>query len=136
MTTPTASPVHATWLVARREVLSQLRTKSFIISTVILLVAVFATTVFGGIAVSRSANATPVAVVSETEAVLAGAPMIELHVAPDDATAVQWVEDGAVDAAVIPVTNSDAPLRYKLVALDEVPAIVAMATPSGATLPE
>ena len=128
MTTPTASPVHATWLVARREVLSQVRTKSFIISTVILLVAVFATTVFGGIAVSRSANATPVAVVSETEAVLAGAPMIDLHVAPDDATAVQWVEDGAVDAAVIPVTNSDAPLRYKLVALDEVPAIVTMAT--------
>ena len=55
MTTPTASPVHATWLVARREVLSQVRTKSFIISTVILLVAVFATTVFGGIVANRAA---------------------------------------------------------------------------------
>ncbi len=128
MTTPTANPVHATWLVARREVLAQVRTKSFIISTVILLVAVFATTVFGGIVANRGTNATPVAVVSETEGVLAGAPMIDLHVAPDDATAIQWVEDETVDAAVIPVTNSDAPLRYKVVALDEVPAIVSMAT--------
>lgn len=128
MTTPVLNPFSATWLVAKREIISQIRTKSFVISTVILLVAIFVMAIFGGRAMESEAEATSVAVVSQTEDVLAGDPQFSLVPADDEAAASALVESGEVDAAVVPTEDPSAWPGYKLVVQKEVPLSLQMAT--------
>lgn len=128
MITPHVSPTRATWLVARREIVAQLRTKSFIISTAILLIVVFAVAVFGGIMANRGQGTTQVAVVAETESVTAGNPLLETVLVESEDEALALVQDETVDAAVLPADTAESPLGYRLVALSEVPATLLAST--------
>lgn len=100
----TLSAASGTWLVAEREMGSRLRSKAFLISTAILLVAVVVGIVVMNI-VSSTASATPVAATSETASLLPGDAYDVTEVAGRD-EAVALIEDGEVDAAVLPSDGS------------------------------
>ncbi len=126
-----SSAAVTTWLVAKREVTAQVRTKSFIISTAILLIAAFALTTFGGIMANRAAASsmeTTVAVVSETEGVVAGNPLITTVTVGSEEDAINMVLNEEVEAAILPSSSPDSVLDYRLVALDSVPTVVSMST--------
>lgn len=128
-TTPTPAAVtsrerigfwQATGLVAQREITTQLRTKSFVISTIITLVIVI-----GGIVLSSilggSPQTTTVAVVGPTPSSIASGEMFEVVEAADRTQAEQLIRDGEVAAAVLP---SDDALGYTVLALDDAPGAV------------
>jgi ABC-2 type transport system permease protein len=97
-------------LVAQREIMTRLRTKSFLISTAILLLVVLGGIVFSSIA---SANAEdPKVAVTDTSLVsdVAGLEAVEVGSVEE---AEQLVRDGDVDAAVLPDASS--PLGLKVV---------------------
>ncbi|THG29520.1 ABC transporter permease [Naasia lichenicola] len=104
-------------LVASREIRMALRSKAFLISTGILMLAVLASIVIGGFA-SRSGSDTAVAVVAETSSIVDGVDGLTVTSADSESDAEQLVRDGKVSAAVLP---SDEPLGYRIVALDESP---------------
>jgi len=90
----------AIWLVAEREIGSKLRSKAFVISTVIMFAVALAAVVWGGFAASGT-QSTPVAVTADATAHLAGASDLEITDVPDRAAAEALVEKGAVDAAIV-----------------------------------
>lgn len=110
----------ATGLVAQREITTQLRTKSFVISTIITLLLVI-----GGIVLSSILGGNPqtttVAVVGQTPAAIGAVETIETVPAADRAEAEQLVRDGEVAAAVVP---DDGALGYAVVALDDAPGVL------------
>lgn len=112
----------ATWLVAEREITTQIRKKAFLVSTAITLVLVLAGIVVGSVMADRS-SATEVAVVGQASTVVAGADGLEAVEADNAAAAEQLVRDGDVSAAVVPDTSSG-PLEYSVIALDENPTDV------------
>ncbi|WAB82233.1 ABC transporter permease [Microcella daejeonensis] len=103
---PRLSFPSAVGLVAGREITSRIRSKSFIISTVILLVAVLASIVVSGL-VSRTAgdDTTPVAAVGGVASVFDEVEGYEVTDVGSVAEAEALVEEGEVDAAVVPVEN-------------------------------
>lgn len=128
------------WLVAQREISMKLRSKAFLISTGILMLAILASILVGGL-LSASSSAPKVAVVPSTASVVgAGAPGSALEVteaaSADDAQ--QLVRDGSVDAAILPsgtvqatggatfsggeAIPGQAALDYEVVALDSSPS--------------
>lgn len=119
---------NATLLVAEREISSQIRTKSFIISSIITLVLIL-----GGIIVSSlvGGNATDepepsrVAVLPGASEVVDGVPALEGVAVSDRAEAEELVRSGDVDAAV--VEDSSAPSGVAVIALDEAPSDVVQA---------
>lgn len=119
---------NATLLVAEREISSQIRTKSFIISSIITLVLIL-----GGIIVSSlvGGNATDepepsrVAVLPGASEVVDGVPTLEGVAVTDRAEAEALVRSGDVDAAV--VEDSSAPSGIAVIALDEAPSDVVQA---------
>lgn len=121
MTTPTAPTpptlARASLLVAEREITSQVRTKSFLISTAILLVGVLAAIVVSSVLSGRDKDDLPVAVV---EQVVTDVPTggLDVVTVPDEAAAEQAVRDGDVDAAVVPGTG---PLGVRVLAMQEAP---------------
>ncbi|MDN6795453.1 MAG: ABC transporter permease [Propionibacterium sp.] len=129
-TPPTQSFWGATGLVASREILAQVRTKSFVISTAILLVAVLAGIVAGGIFSGRDSDPVPVAVTPQTAPILAGlgadAGLTPVDVANEDAARAA-VEEGRADAAVVPDTTGTSPLGIRVVGLDSEPSAVVSA---------
>ncbi len=110
----------ATGLVAEREINSQLRTKSFIISTAVTLLLVI-----GGIVVSSMlggrVEATTIAVVGDVPAAVSSAESFETVPAADRAEAERLVRDGDVEAAVLP---ADGGAGYSVIALSEAPGAV------------
>lgn len=101
------------WLVTEREIGSKLRSKSFIISTVVMFVIVLAAVLWAGFT-AQTDNRTPIAVTSETASALTD-PEAAFDVT-DAATADEareLVRDGEVDAAVIP--GGAEPLGYTVV---------------------
>ncbi|WP_440709316.1 ABC transporter permease [Herbiconiux sp. YIM B11900] len=107
-------------LVAGREISMRLRSKAFLISTGILMLAILASIIAGGI-LSASASAPKVAVVSETSSAVSSlgtSGALELTTATSVQDAEQLVRDGTVDAAVVPASG---PLGYEIVALDAAP---------------
>ncbi len=121
---PTA--MQATWLVAQREIRVRLRTKSFLISTAIMLLLVI-----GGIVASSliAANAedTKVAVVGDpagVSAVLDSADGIAPVAAGSRDAAEAMIEDGDVSAAI--VADASSPTGFAILAETEAPtALVA-----------
>ena len=92
------------WLVAQREISMKLRSKAFLISTGILMLAILASILVGGL-LSASSSAPKVAVVSSTASVVgSGTPGAGLEVtqAASADEAQQLVRDGSVDAAILP----------------------------------
>ncbi len=111
-------------MVAEREVVTQVRTKSFIISTAILLAAVLVSIVAGALLAGND-DPTQVAVVGQGADVVSGAKDLEPVDAADRAEAEQLVRDGEVSAAIVPDEGS--PLGIMVLALDETPESVVAA---------
>ncbi len=123
--TKAMSPLRATWLVAKREVTSQLRSKSFIISTAVLLIAVLAMSLWAGFSAGSSMEPTVVAVTEQTEGVIAGNPMIDPLVANSEAEAQELVSTGNASAALLPSEDPAAdPLGFYLLAEESVPEVL------------
>lgn len=104
-------------MVAEREIVTQVRTKSFIISTAILLGAVLVSIILGAVLTGND-GPTRIAVVGDTGDAVAAVEDLEPVDAADRAEAEQLVRDGEVSAAVVP---DDGVLGFTLVALDSVP---------------
>lgn len=112
--------VRASLLIAEREILAQVRTKSFLISTAVLLGAVLVSIVLGAVFADRAgSDGTDIAVVPSVSSTLEDVDGLDLVDADDEATAVQLVRDGDVVAAVLPDEGS--PLGIRVVALDSTP---------------
>ncbi|MFE3289681.1 ABC transporter permease [Rhodococcus sp. NPDC059234] len=117
MSTPTAlSNARAVSLVARREFLTQVRKKSFLISNVIVLVAIIggivAYSLFSG---GGDENRDTVGLVGDQSLsallVTAGeqtGTLVEVSAVPDEATARSRVESGDLDVALIPHPDGSA----------------------------
>lgn len=137
MSTPSATPVHpsratsdgrprpavpgvvpATLMVAEREVLTQIRSKSFLVSTGVLLLAVLAAIVLGSIFAGRS-EPTQVAVVPGSAELVASTEGLEAVPAADADEAGELVESEEVAAAVLP--DQADPTGYSVVALTAAP---------------
>ncbi|WP_372499671.1 ABC transporter permease [Herbiconiux aconitum] len=126
------SAARSTWLVARREITMRLRSKAFLISTGILMLAILASIIVGGL-LSATSSAPKVAVVPATSAVVDGVKGLDVSSAESVDAAEQLVRDGTVDAAIVPradgATDASTPpgqpaLDYQVVALSEAPASV------------
>jgi ABC-2 type transport system permease protein len=106
-------------LVAGREVSMRLRSKAFIISSAILLLAVIASIVAGSIfGASAASSMTRVAVVGDSRA-FAQVATLDVTEAATTSDAEQLVRDGDVEAAIVP---ADGPIGIRILALEEAPA--------------
>ncbi|MDP4333636.1 ABC transporter permease [Curtobacterium sp. A7_M15] len=115
--------VQSVRLVAAREIQARVRSKAFVVSACILILMVVASIVVGGIVGKATAgDTTPVAVVSGVD--LPTSKGLDVTEAPTATAAERLVENGDVDAAVLP---SDDPLGYKVVGLDDAPTDVVQA---------
>ncbi|WP_150955996.1 ABC transporter permease [Microbacterium testaceum] len=123
-TTPHPAPgeLRSIWLVAEREIGSKLRSKAFVISTAILIVAALASVLWGGFAASNaSSSGIPVAVTSQTQADVSGLEGLEVTVADSDDAARALVAEGTVDAALVS-GSSESSFDFTVVVKDSVPS--------------
>lgn len=118
--TATPSTVQSMWLVAEREIGSKLRSKVFVVSTIIMLALALGGVIWGGIA-ARTHTDTPVAVTSQTESALAGVEGVAPKLASSDEAALALVREGKADAALLPDPAATGAFDFKIVADDSVP---------------
>jgi ABC-2 type transport system permease protein len=122
MSTNTKSERVGTWgatlLVAEREILSQVRAKAFIISTVITLGLIIGGIVLSSVLGNRTADATPVAVVGSVPSAVADSDALDITEVADRSEAEKLLRSGDVDAALVP---DDSPVGFGLIALKEAP---------------
>ncbi|MDM4762275.1 ABC transporter permease [Galbitalea sp. SE-J8] len=109
-------------LVAERELSTRLRSKSFLISSAILLAAVLVSVVVGSIASANPSRTTLAVAGPITASIPSGA--FDVTEVTDAAAAEQLVRSGDVDAAVVP---DDSAAGVRVIALDETPADVVAA---------
>lgn len=114
MTTPTSTqPLTGSprlvALVAQREITTRLRSKSFVISTAILLLVVLGGIIFSSVTASTPEN--PRIAVTEASLVADVGEMIEEVPVDSVAEAEELVRSGDVDAAVVPDDSTDLGLR-------------------------
>lgn len=122
---PTApGTLRAALMVAEREITTVVRTKSFLISTAILLLGVLASIIVGSVLAGRDAD-TRVAVVGAAASAVEELEGVEAVAADDEAEARRLVEDGEVRAAVLPA--DDSAIGVRVVALEEAPLSVVSA---------
>ncbi|MBU4214523.1 MAG: ABC transporter permease subunit, partial [Actinobacteria bacterium] len=110
----------ATLLVAGREISTQLRSKAFLISSALLLLAVLAGIVASSVLADRVQEAVPVAAPASVAAQVEDLPGIRMVEVADDDAAIAAVRDGSVKAAVLPGTGP----TLRLVALQSAPQAV------------
>lgn len=116
------SAVQGTLMVAEREIMTQVRSKSFVISTAVLLVLVLAGIILTSVLGDRIGGGdTKVAVVPSTAAVIADVDGLEAVDAADDAEARALVESEEVSAALLPDDAADNPLGVVVISLDSAP---------------
>ncbi|SFK20320.1 ABC transporter permease [Cellulomonas sp. KH9] len=111
----------ATLLVAEREITSQVRTKSFLVSTAVLLVGVLAAIILSSVFSGRTGDDVPVAVVSSVAGQVPTTEGLEVRDVADRAAALEAVRAGDVDAAVVP---GDGPLGVEVVAMSSAPQVL------------
>lgn len=115
--------VQSVGLVAGREISTRLRSKAFLISTGILMLAVLASVVlsgvFGGIQQTKR-----IAVVGDTAAAAAEVDFFELVPVDDPAAGEALLRDGEVEAVLVP---SDSPTGMTVIGLDQAPVDVVQA---------
>ncbi|GAA1827919.1 ABC transporter permease [Agromyces salentinus] len=111
-------------LIAGREVSMRLRSKAFLISTGILMLAVLASVVLGSLFGGQS-EAAKVAVVGGAASVVDGNDALEAVPVDDQAAGEQLLRDGEVDAIIVPAASD--PLGVVVVGLDETPSNVMQA---------
>ena len=107
----------ATLLVAEREILSQVRSKAFIISTVITLALVIGGIILSSVLGGRT-ETTPIAVVGSVPAAMADSEAFDVTEAADRSAAEELVRSGDVDAALVPDGSA---VGFAVVALEEAP---------------
>jgi ABC-2 type transport system permease protein len=117
--TNTPPVMQSVWLVAQREITMRLRSKAFLISTGILLLAVLASVVIGGI-LSNNSSEPKIAVVAGTPSSISSVQGLDVTNAADTDAAESLVRDGSVEAAVLPDDSTS--LGYKVVGLDSPPS--------------
>ncbi|MBW0252639.1 ABC transporter permease [Cellulomonas sp. PS-H5] len=118
----TPNTVQATLMVAEREITTQVRSKSFLISTAVLLVLVLGGIILTSVLGDRLGGGdTKVAVVPETAAVIADVDGLEAVEAADPDAARALVESEEVSAAVLPDDDADNLLGVVVVGLDSAP---------------
>lgn len=98
--TQSPSAAQSAWLVAEREIGSKIRSKVFLISTIILFLGALALVVWGGIQ-AGSTSGIPVAVSEDAQQYVAEVPGLEITDASDRTAAESLVQSGDVDAAVV-----------------------------------
>lgn len=114
-------------LIAGREITSRVRSKSFLISTAILLFFVVAGIV-GSHLVSTSLGDTKVAAVGSAAELLEGAPDLEIERVSSTAAAEQLVRDGDVEAAVVPLDDAEPGTpAVEIVGLSDAPSALVQA---------
>ncbi len=111
-------------LIAGREITMRVRSKSFLWSTAVLMLAVLASVVLGSI-FGAQAETTKVAVVAGASAVVDGNEALEAVPAADQAAAEQLLRDGEVEAVVVPSASD--PLGITVIGLDSPPTSVVQA---------
>jgi ABC-2 type transport system permease protein len=121
MSTPTVrlTARGAALLVAEREIMSRLRSRAFLVATGILLLAVLASVLLGGL-LGGSDQSTKVAVVGNAATVVQKAEGLTAVPADTRADAEKLVRDKKVDAAIVP-DPSDSATGVTVIALDSTP---------------
>ncbi|UIP58672.1 ABC transporter permease [Agromyces marinus] len=113
------STAQSVWLVAEREIESKLRSKSFVVSTVILFLGALALVIWGGVsAEDESFGAPSVAVAADAADLVPAVPGVEPESAADAAAAEELVRTGAVDAAII--VDGSSPTGFAVLAKSDV----------------
>lgn len=112
----------ASLMVAEREIVTQVKSKSFVISLAITLILVAAGIVVSGILADRTGSDTEVAVVGEAADVVAGAPGLAGVPAENQQAAEDLVRSEEVEAAIVP--DADSPVGVRLIALTDAPSEV------------
>ncbi len=110
-------------LVAEREILARIRSKAFLISTAILLLAAVGSVIVGGI-LSANPSSPKVAVVGNAIQIVEQTKAFTVLRVDDVDAAEQLVRDGEVDAAVVPAPTTETPLGVTVIALDSPPSDV------------
>lgn len=110
----------ATWLVAEREIRQRLRSRAFVISTVILMAAILASVVIGSL-VGGNPSKTPVAAVGTAVQIAEKVTSFRVTESTDVAAAEKLVRSGAVDAALVPDSS---PTGVRVIGLDSTPTDV------------
>lgn len=127
MTTTQPRFSQSTWLVAQREMTMRLRSKAFLISTGILMLAVLASVIIGGL-VGGMSSSPKVSVVegSPAASTVQAIQGLEVRTAPSTDAAEALVRDGTVDAAVLsaPAGAAAGVSEYTVIALDSPPTDV------------
>ncbi len=114
--TPTfANSVH---LVASREIMMKLRSKAFLISTAILMLAVLGSVLVGGL-LSATTSKTAVAATGTAVAVADAIPNLKVTPVDSVEAAKALVRDGTVEAALVPSAGVDSGIS--IIALDSIP---------------
>ncbi|MGI9823715.1 ABC transporter permease [Agromyces sp. Marseille-Q5079] len=116
--------VDSVGLIAGREITMRLRSKAFLISTGILMLAVLASVVLGSLLGGQS-EAAKVAVVGNAASVVDGNDALEAVPVDDQAAGEQLLRDGEVDAIVAPAASD--PLGVVVIGLDQAPSDVVQA---------
>ncbi|GAA3662417.1 ABC transporter permease [Microbacterium marinilacus] len=118
--TPTElSSAQATWLVAEREIGSKLRSKSFVISSVILVLIALGSVLWGGFTAGQDSSI-KIAAPADAGALLADTPGLEVVETTDRAAAEALVRDGEVEAAV--VVDAESPVGLTIIADSDTPS--------------
>ena len=111
-------------LIAGREITMRFRSKAFLISTGVLMLAVLASVVLGSIFGAQEST-TKVAVVAGASAVVDGNEALEAVAASDQDEAERMLRDGEVEAIVAPAASD--PLGITVIGLDSPPTSVVRA---------
>ncbi|MES2093248.1 MAG: ABC transporter permease [Actinomycetota bacterium] len=125
MSTAAPSFLQSTLLVSNREITMRLRSKAFLISTGILLLAVLASIVIGSIA-SANAEPTKVAVQRSVINALPDLPQFAVTDVDTRAAAERLVRSGAVEAAIV-AKSTVSKLGITVIGLDSAPSEVIVA---------
>jgi len=120
VSSPPAEPrfVDSVSLIAGREITMRLRSKAFLISTGVLMLAVLASVVLGSLFGGQS-DPTKVAVVGSAADAVAGNEALDAVPVDDEAAGEHLLRDGEVDAVVVPEASD--PLGLTVIGLDETP---------------
>ncbi len=105
-------------LVAAREIRMKLRSKAFLISTGILMLAVLASVLVGGL-LSATTSKTDVAATGAAVKIADAVPNLNVTTVDSVEKAKALVRDGTVEAAIIP--SADHALGVSVIALDSIP---------------
>ncbi|GAA3730714.1 ABC transporter permease [Leifsonia bigeumensis] len=118
----------SSWLVAEREIRMKLRSKAFLISTGILMLAVLGSILASGLFGTANSKM-HVAATGAAVAVAEQLPNLRVTTVDSVEAARELVRDGTVEAALVPA--EDAPTGVQILALDSAPQslVVALSTP-------